>query len=421
MRKLEYLKISYILRKDRIQNDLAPVYLKLLLVGRKAYVSTGEKVRVDEWDERSGKFLGSTPLINSKNELLDRMRLEVINIYNELKASDKDITVDVLRSRLATGETDVRKYLFECCQIYNSSFEKLVGIEIGAITFGRYATFAARISDFITIKMKQKDILLTDIKYSFGIEYEHYLKTELKLHQNTLVKYIQYLNRVLDYCVKYEWLDKNVLFGYKCPVKESKREYLTQDELQRVMDKDINIERLREVRDIFVFCCHTGYAYKDAAELTPDHIGTGINGRKWIYTSRQKTDNVSNVPLLDQAMEIIEKYKDHPICQSKNRLLPMKSNQKLNAYLKELADICGISKPITTHIARHTFATTVLLSNGVSMEATSKMLGHNSLKTTQIYGKILETRVGAEMEMLSEKLSKIKKDDKGDTKISEAK
>jgi len=229
------------------------------------------------------------------------------------------------------------------------------------------------------------------------------------------------LNRVLDYCVKYEWLEKNVLFGYKCPVKETKREYLNQDELQRIMDKDIKIERLREVRDIFVFCCHTGYAYKDAAELTPDHIGTSINGRKWIYTSRQKTDNVSNVPLLDQAMDIIEKYKDHPVCVNKNRILPMKSNQKLNAYLKELADICGISKPMTMHIARHTFATTVLLSNGVSMEATSKMLGHSSLKTTQIYSKILETRVGAEMEMLSEKLSKTKKGEKGDTKFGEAK
>lgn len=421
MRKLEYLKISYILRKDRIQDDLVPVYLKLLLEGRKAYVSTGEKVKLNDWDEINGKFKGLSPLINSKNELLDRMRLEVINIYNELKATDKDITVDVLRSRLATGETDNRKYLIECCQIYNSSFEKLVGIEIGEITFGRYATFAARINDFITTKLKLKDILLTDIKYSFGIEYEHYLKTELKLHQNTLVKYIQYLNRVLDYCVKYEWLEKNVLFGYKCPVKETKREYLNQDELQRIMDKDINIERLREVRDIFVFCCHTGYAYKDAAELTPDHIGMGINGRKWIYTSRQKTDNVSNVPLLDQAMDIIEKYKDHPVCVNKNRILPMKSNQKLNAYLKELADICGISKPMTMHIARHTFATTVLLSNGVSMEATSKMLGHSSLKTTQIYGKILETRVGAEMEMLSEKLSKTKKGEKGDTKFGEAK
>ncbi len=349
------------------------------------------------------------------------MSVDVVKAFNELKSLNDDISAEMLRDKLTGKGIDRRKYLIECCQIYNSSFEKLVGIEIGKITFGRYATFAARINDFISTKLKLKDILLTDIKYSFGIEYEHYLKTELKLHQNTLVKYIQYLNRVLDYCVKYEWLEKNVLFGYKCPVKETKREYLNQDELQRIMDKDINIERLREVRDIFVFCCHTGYAYKDAAELTPDHIGMGINGRKWIYTSRQKTDNVSNVPLLDQAMDIIEKYKDHPVCVNKNRILPMKSNQKLNAYLKELADICGISKPMTMHIARHTFATTVLLSNGVSMEATSKMLGHSSLKTTQIYGKILETRVGAEMEILSEKLSKTKKGEKGDTKFGEAK
>ncbi len=408
MRKLEYLKISYILRKDRIVDNLAPVYLKLLLEGRKAYVSTGQKTKLAEWDEKGGRFLGVSPLVNSKNELLDRMRLEVISIYNELKAFDKDITVDVLRARLDNPTQDKRKSLLECCEIYNSSFEKLVGIEISPITFGRYSTFADRIKHFLSIKLKQKDILLNDVKYSFGIEYEHFLKTEIKLHQNTVVKYIQYLNRVLDYCVKYEWLERNVLFGYKCPVKEAKREYLTQEELDRIINKDIKLPRLSEVRDCFVFCCYTGYAYKDAALLTPEQIVTGINGRKWIYTSRQKTENVSNVPLLELAVEIIERYKDHPICVNRNRLLPMKSNQKLNAYLKELADLCGITKPMTMHIARHTFATTVLLSNGVSMEATSKMLGHSSIKTTQIYGKILETRVGSEMEMLSEKLAKKK-------------
>ncbi|MBK8516681.1 MAG: site-specific integrase [Saprospiraceae bacterium] len=310
------------------------------------------------------------------------------------------------------GENDKKgKTLMQVCKLYNSSFEKLVGIEIGEITFKRYDTFAKKAEDFMKLKMGIKDIPLENIKYSFALEYDHYLKSEVKLHQNTLVKYIQYLNRVLDYAVKYEWLDRNVLFGYKCPVKETKREYLTADELQRIMDKEIKVIRLQEVRDCFVFCCYTGYAYKDAANLTPDHIGTGINGSKWIYTSRQKNDNVSNVPLLDQAMEIIEKYADHPDCISKNRLLPMKSNQKLNAYLKELADICEITKPLTMHIARHTFATTVLLSNGVSMEATSKMLGHSSIKTTQIYGKILETRVGSEMEILKAKLSSGKKSD----------
>ncbi|MBK8370325.1 MAG: site-specific integrase [Saprospiraceae bacterium] len=411
MQKIDLLNAKFIIRKNRIVSGMVPIQMQITIEGERVFISTGQKIELELWDLKSCRAIGKSNKVRVLNEYLDKMSVDVVKAFNELKSLNDDISAEMLRDKLTGKSIDRRKYLIECCQIYNSSFEKLVGIEIGKITFGRYATFAARISNFISSKMKQKDIMLHEIKYSFGIEYEHYLKTELKLHQNTLVKYIQYLNRVLDYCVKYEWLDKNVLFGYKCPVKESKREYLTQDELQRVMDKEIHIDRLSEVRDIFVFCCHTGYAYKDAAQLTPDHIGTGINGRKWIYTSRQKNDNVSNVPLLDQAMEIIEKYRDHPICVSKNRILPMKSNQKLNAYLKELADICSISKPMTMHIARHTFATTVLLSNGVSMEATSKMLGHSSLKTTQIYGKILETRVGAEMEVLSQKLAKSSQSD----------
>ena len=406
MQKIDLLNAKFIIRKNRIVSGMVPIQMQITIEGERVFISTGQKIEIELWNLKSCRAIGKSNKVRVLNEYLDKMSVDVVKAFNELKSLNDDISAEMLRDKLTGKSIDRRKYLIECCQIYNSSFEKLVGIEIGKITFGRYATFAARISNFISSKMKQKDIMLHEIKYSFGIEYEHYLKTELKLHQNTLVKYIQYLNRVLDYCVKYEWLDKNVLFGYKCPVKESKREYLTQEELDRVMDKEIHIDRLSEVRDIFVFCCHTGYAYKDAAQLTPDHIGTGINGRKWIYTSRQKNDNVSNVPLLDQAMEIIEKYRDHPICISKNRILPMKSNQKLNAYLKELADICSISKPMTMHIARHTFATTVLLSNGVSMEATSKMLGHSSLKTTQIYGKILETRVGAEMEILSQKLAK---------------
>ena len=375
MQKIDLLNAKFIIRKNRIVSGMVPIQMQITIEGERVFISTGQKIELELWDLKSCRAIGKSNKVRVLNEYLDKMSVDVVKAFNELKSLNDDISAEMLRDKLTGKSIDRRKYLIECCQIYNSSFEKLVGIEIGKITFGRYATFAARISNFISSKMKQKDIMLHEIKYSFGIEYEHYLKTELKLHQNTLVKYIQYLNRVLDYCVKYEWLDKNVLFGYKCPVKESKREYLTQDELQRVMDKEIHIDRLSEVRDIFVFCCHTGYAYKDAAQLTPDHIGTGINGRKWIYTSRQKNDNVSNVPLLDQAMQIIEKYKDHPICVSKNRILPMKSNQKLNAYLKELADICSISKPMTMHIARHTFATTVLLSNGVSMEATSKMLG----------------------------------------------
>ncbi|MBK8346986.1 MAG: site-specific integrase [Saprospiraceae bacterium] len=211
----------------------------------------------------------------------------------------------------------MKKTLIELCSQYNKSFEQLVGKELNKDTFRRYLAAKTKLGEFMKTNLKTIDIELSKIKYSFGIEFEHYLKTKENLHQNTVVKYIQYLNRVLDYAVKYEYLDKNILTGYKCPVKESKREYLTQDELDRIMNKDIKLPRLSEVRDCFVFCCYTGYAYKDAAKLAPDHIVTGINGKKWIYTSREKNDNTSNVPLLEPALEILEKYKDHPLCSNK--------------------------------------------------------------------------------------------------------
>jgi integrase len=411
MKKLDFLKVSFIIRTDRIQNNESPVYMMLFLDGRRAYIATGQKVSLKNWDEKNGRFSGNNSNINAMNEFIDRMKYDVIRIYNELKSKDSDITVDVLRQRLKGNGEKKSKTLVEVCQIYNNNFEKLIDIEIKKDTFRRYGAFKTKIGDFIKNTFKCKDLQLSDIKYSFAIEYEQYLKTEVKLHQNTLVKYMQYLVRVVDFAVKYEWVDKNILAGHKCSVKDTKREYLTKDELQRIMDKEIRLPRMDEVRDCFVFCCYTGYAYKDATQLTPEHIAIGINGKSWIYTSRQKTDNVSNVPLLEPAIKIIEKYKDHPLCVSKNRILPMKSNQKLNAYLKELADICDIKKPLTTHIARHTFATTVLLSNGVSIEATSKMLGHKSIKTTQIYGKIVESRVGDEMDKLSEKLFSTKKEE----------
>ena len=406
MKKLDFLKVSFIVRKDRMQNGLGPVYLQLFLDSKRVRISTDQLVNMKDWDEKLGRLKGNSAMSNSLNEYLEKIKLDTLRIYNDYKLKEADITVDMLKDKLTKKEIDQRKKLLEVCDIFNSNAEKLIGIEIGKITWGRYLAFRKRIADFLKLKYSMDDIYLSHLKYSFMVEYEFYIKTEVKIQQNTMVKYLKYVNRVVEFAVNNEWMERNIFQNYKCPVKEAKREYLTQAELERIMTKEITIERLSEVRDVFVFCCHTGYAYKDAAMLTNEHIGTGINGRQWIYTSRQKNDNVANVPLLDIALEIIDKYKDHPKCVKENKLLPMKSNQKLNTYLKELADICDIKKPLTMHIARHTFATTVLLANGVSMEATSKMLGHSSIKTTQIYGKIVESRVADEMEMLSKKIGK---------------
>ncbi len=415
MKKLDILKVNFILRSDKKSTGSSPIMMQLYLAGRRAYIGTGHRVSYDEWDSSFGRIKGSSKKVNTINLHLDNMKMDVLQIYHNMKANQEDITVDEIRNRLM-GKDEVSKKLAmtisELCEMHNIQYEGLVGVEIGKITFNRYKLYKGRILDFLVYKYQVSDIQIDQIKYSFAMEYEIYLKSVVKLHQNTLVKFMQYLSRVLDYGVKYDYLVKNVLSSYKAHTKETKKEYLTSEELLRIVQKEISIPRLSEVRDCFVFCCYTGYAYLDASLLTPDHIVNGINGKKWIFTSRQKTDNVSNVPLLEPALKIIEKYQDDPICLSKNRLLPMKSNQRLNAYLKELADICGITKPLTTHIARHTFATTVLLTNGVSLEVTSKMLGHKSIKTTQIYGKIVESRVGAEMDQLSDKLFSRKDEDK---------
>lgn len=204
------------------------------------------------------------------------------------------------------------------------------------------------------------------------------------------------------YC---QWrLDKNPFVNYKAKVKEVERAYLVQEEIQAIVDKEFATERLNQVKDIFLFSCFTGLAYIDVKQLTRSNIGLGIDGGKWIFTNRQKTDTRSNISLLPIAEEILDKYKQHPQCLNEGKLLPVLSNQKMNSYLKEIADLCEINKELTFHIARHTFATTVTLTNGVPIESVSKMLGHKNLRTTQHYAKILDKKVSDDMKVLRTKI-----------------
>jgi integrase len=183
-----------------------------------------------------------------------------------------------------------------------------------------------------------------------------------------------------------------------------------------MLNKKLHTERLELVRDIFVFCCFTGFAYIDVKNLTQENLVMGIDGGKWINTERNKTKVRTNIPLLDIPLKIIAKYNNNPRTINSGKLLPVLSNQKSNAYLKEIADLCGINKNLTTHLARHTFATTVTLNNDVDIASVSKMLGHTSIKTTQIYAKVLDKKVSNDMNTLRNKLNKIAaKDSKSKT------
>lgn len=203
--------------------------------------------------------------------------------------------------------------------------------------------------------------------------------------------------------VDHGWIPANPLGGFKCSYEDPQRERLIMEEIMVLYYKEL-IPRLAEVRDIYLFCCFTGYAYTDVQQLTPANIVLGTDGEKWVIKDRTKTDTPEHIPLLPIALEIVERYKDSPYCKLYNRLLPVNSNQKYNAYLKEIAVICGIQKHLTTHTARHTFATTVTLENDVPIETVSQMLGHRSIRTTQIYAKITQRKISNNMRTLRQRL-----------------
>jgi len=239
------------------------------------------------------------------------------------------------------------------------------------------------------------------------VGYEYYLRSEKGCSDISAAKYMKHLRKIINLSLAHEWVTSNPFKFYKTNAKPKEKSYLNRDELTRIESKKLNILRLQHVRDIFVFCCYTGLSYADVSKLTKGNIKVDIDNRFWIKINRQKTNTLSSIPLLPKALEILEAYKDYPPCESNGQLLPLLSNQKMNSYLKEIADLCGITKELTFHTARNTFATTVTLSNGVPIETVSKMLGHIDIRTTQHYSKLLDTRISMDMECLITKLSNI--------------
>jgi site-specific recombinase XerD len=234
---------------------------------------------------------------------------------------------------------------------------------------------------------------------------EFYLRSIKNCANNTAVKYIRNFRKIIKICLNNDWLEKNPFSKYEGKVYEIDKEFLTEEEIQKIYAKKFMNTRLEQVRDIFIFCCFTGLAYIDVQQLRSDHLGIGIDGNKWIFKNRQKTDTRSKIPLLPIAEDLIHKYSNHPKCINEDRILPVLSNQKMNSYLKEIGDVCGIQKEITFHMARHSFATSITLTNGVPIESVSKMLGHKNLRTTQHYAKVLDRKVSDDMNLLRAKFS----------------
>jgi site-specific recombinase XerD len=379
-----------------------PIYVRLTVDGKRMEFSTKKFIDSSKWSPEMSKMKGSTEDARSLNEYLNLVKSKIFDIQMELIHQNEILTIEVFKNKLL-GIQERGRMLLPIFVEHNRKMEELVGIEYAPGTLERYKTSLSHTKDFLLWKYKVSDIEISKIDYAFITEYEFYLRSVRNCANNTAVKYIKNFHKIINQCLSNGWLNKDPFFNYKSKVKEVERVYLTEEEIQNIINKDFKIERVAMVRDIFIFSCFTGLAYIDVKQLTKNHISLGIDGDKWIFKNRQKTDTTSKIPLLPMAMEIVDKYKNHPTCVNENRLLPILSNQKMNAYLKEIADVCEINKELTFHIARHTFATTVTLSNGVPIETVSKMLGHNNLKTTQHYAKILDKKISNDMMILKEK------------------
>jgi site-specific recombinase XerD len=400
--KTTFSLLFYLKRPKNYENGPMPVYLRITVNGKRAETTSGRECLPANWNGKSGRFRGTKEEIKSFNAYLDNLQSQVYDAHKTLTEAGVLITADLIKNKLL-GKTEKSRTLISVFKDHNKKVAALVGNEYAAGTLTRYETSLRHTQSFMAWKYQVSDIDVKAVDHDFISNYEFYLRSEKKCANNSAVKYIKNFKKIIRICLASGWLEKDPFVNYKAKVKQVDRIFLSAEQIGQITEKTFDTVRLNQVRDIFLFCCFTGLAYADVQKLTRSEIIRGADGEMWIVTKRLKTNTPTKVPLLPSALTILEKYSNDPVCCIKGKALPVSTNQKMNAYLKEIAGVCGINKELTFHTARHTFATTVTLSNGVPIESVSKMLGHTNIKTTQHYAKILDMKVSKDMALLKEK------------------
>jgi site-specific recombinase XerD len=397
------LSILFFVKRTKTNvKGLLPIFIRVTVNGERIEFTTKRFTTPEKWSVEGNRMKGTSVESKSTNSYLDALKAKVYDYQQQLIREDEPVNVENMRNKIM-GIDKRSHMLIGIFQQHNDEIKALIGKDYAAATHVRYETSLKHTADFLKWKYKLSDIDIRKIDHEFITSYEFYLKSVCNCCQNTTSKYIKNFGKIIRICIANGWLDKNPFINYKGKIVEVERAFLSMEEIETMLNKVFVSDRLNLVKDIFLFSCFTGLAYSDVKKLSRKNIAIGVDGDRWIYINRTKTDTRSNIPILPIASFLLEKYEDHPQVVNQEKLLPILSNQKMNSYLKEIADACEINKELTFHIARHTFATTVTLSNGVPIESVSKMLGHKNLKTTQHYAKILDLKVSNDMQILKEK------------------
>ena len=399
MKRNSFNVLFFIKKAKLLKNGEASVCMRITVNGARVETNIRKSIDPASWNQAKECARGKNRKSCDLNAYIEDAKIKLHRIFNELEEQRQPITARLLQEKFFGQDKEPKEIrtLIGTMQEHNDQCRALVGKDYALITVRRYESCKRYLAELIKLKYGKEDLPLTEVNGEFVRAFEFYLKTEKSCQQNTVIRYMKCLKKITNLALANEWITKDPFVGIKFHEKEVVREFLTMDELLTIYHKDFPLERIRIVRDVFIFAAFTGLAFIDVQQLSPEHIVEDANGNLWIRKTRQKTKNMCNIPLLDIPLEILRKYADHPICQKRNVLLPVPCNQKMNSYLKEIADLCLIKRNLTTHAARHSYATSVCLVNGVSIENVAKMLGHSNIKMTQHYARVLDSSILRDM------------------------
>lgn len=393
-------RVLFFLKRDKQKNNgNVPLFCRITIDKKEARFGMKFDVNPATWSVKAGRAIGRTSEVVELNSIIDQTKTALFNIYNDILLSEVNVTAEKVKNRFL-GISTKEHNLLEHFVRHNEDVKKLIGISKSKATYQKYEVTRKHLTNFIKEKYNLTDISFKEINHLFLTDFEVYLLTSCGCNSNTTAKFMQFLKRIVIIAKNNGWIKIDPFANYKIRIKKVDRGYLSQEEVEAIMAKEFSTKRLEQVRDIFIFSCFSGLAYIDVKKLRKENIRTSFDGNLWIIGKREKTDVSFSIPLLDVPKKILEKYEG---TLPENRILPVPSNQKMNAYLKEIGALCGIDKEISFHLARHTFAT-LTLSKGVSIESVSKMLGHTNIRTTQIYARITDSKISHDMNAFAGKV-----------------
>ena len=394
------LSILFLLRRNRTnERGVCAIECRITLDKQRKPFSTGLFISPENWNASKQKVQPPNKGNAQINTQLSLIKQEINQAFLFLQVQNREFDVDDIYRQYKGENIKLEKSILEMFQLHILKQEKLIGISTTKVSLAKFHQTETHVKTFIKHQYKKSDFLLKDMTMAFINEFEYYLKAEKLFKQNTIHKTLQRFKHIVKVAVGLDYLAKDPFILYKNKKPKKEIIFLSTEELQLLEKHNFASPRLQQVADMFIFCCYTGLGYTEMASLNKSNFHQEVDGNVWIKVYRQKTNKNYEIPLLSKAQNILDKY------TTENQLLPVISNQRFNSYLKEIAEILGITKVLTHHMGRKTFASTVLLYNDVPMEIVSELLGHSEIGVTQQhYAKVVKEKIGEQIMVLNSKL-----------------